>query len=130
MKVHEILNRIQFSEDTRNTVVIHRQYLGMEIFNEEDVDHYNISIERQKGIERRYQMKFKELYKVLSVGSVELYNQKSQTGKPFYVGKLSDLSLSTYLDIEEVEVLEISVVSENNSCVVLIELKGTWGERE
>lgn len=75
-------------------------------------------------------MKFKELFKVLSVGSVELYNQKSQTGKPFYAGKLSDLSLSTYLDIEEVEVLEISVVSENNSCVVLIELKGTWGERE
>ena len=75
-------------------------------------------------------MKFKELFKTLSVGSVELYNQKSQTGKPFYVGKLSDLSLSTYLDIEEVEVLEISVASENNSCVVLIELKGTWGERE
>lgn len=38
--------------------------------------------------------------------------------------------LSTYLNIEEVEVLEIRVVPEDNDCTVLIVLKGTWGERE
>lgn len=38
MKVHEILNMIQFSEGTRNTVVIYRRYLGIGMFKEEDVD--------------------------------------------------------------------------------------------
>ena len=77
-------------------------------------------------------MKFKELLKTIrySVDNIELYNQKSQTGTPFYAGKPLDLRLSTYLDIEEVEVLEINVVPENNDCVMLIKLKGTWGERE
>lgn len=77
-------------------------------------------------------MKLKELFKTLkySVDNIELYNQKSQTEKPFFAGNPLDLSLSTYLDIEEVEVLEISVVPENNDCVMLISLKGTWGERE
>ena len=77
-------------------------------------------------------MKFKELLKTIkySVDNIELYNQKSQTGTPFYVGKPLDLHLSTYLDIEEVKVLEIDVVPENNDCVMLISLKGTWGERE
>lgn len=77
-------------------------------------------------------MKFKELLKTIkySVDNIELYNQKSQTGTPFYTGKPLDLHLSTYLDIEEVEVLEIKVVPEDNDCVMLIKLKGTWGERE
>ena len=75
-------------------------------------------------------MKFKELFKTLRVAKVELYNQKSQTGTPFFKGNPNDLPLSTYLDIEEVEVLEINVVPENNDCVMLIKLKGTWGERE
>ena len=77
-------------------------------------------------------MKFKELLKTIrcSVDSIELYNQKSQNGVPVYTGRLLDLRLSTYLDIEEVEVLEINVVPEHNVCVMLIKLKGTWGERE
>lgn len=75
-------------------------------------------------------MKFKELYKTLRVDNIELYNQRHQTDKPFYAGNPSDLHLSTYLDIEEVEVLEIRVVPENNDCIMLIELKGNWGERE
>lgn len=75
-------------------------------------------------------MKFKELYKTLRVAKVELYNQKSQTGTPFFKGYPKDLPLSTYLDIEEVEVISIDAVCENNDCIVLIVLKGTWGERE
>ena len=75
-------------------------------------------------------MKFKELYKTLRVDNIELYNQKSQTGTPFFAGKPLDLHLSTYLDIEEVEVISIDVVSDHNDCVMLIVLKGTWGERE
>jgi hypothetical protein len=75
-------------------------------------------------------MKFKELFKTLRVDNIELYNQKSQTGTPFFKGRPNDLHLSTYLDIEEVEVLEIRVVPEDNDCIVLIVLKGTWGERE
>lgn len=75
-------------------------------------------------------MKFKELYKTLRVDNIELYNSRQQTNRPFYAGKPSDLHLSTYLDIEEVEVLEIRVVPEGNDCVMLIVLKGTWGERE
>lgn len=77
-------------------------------------------------------MKFKELLKTIkySIDNIELYNQKSQIETPFYAGRPLDLHLSTYLDIEEVEVLEINVVPENNDCVMLIKLKGTWGERE
>ena len=75
-------------------------------------------------------MKFKELYKTLRVDNIELYNQKSQTGTPFFKGNPSDLHLSTYLDIEEVEVVSIDAVCESNDCIVLIVLKGTWGERE
>ena len=75
-------------------------------------------------------MKFKELYKTLRVDNIELYNSRQQTDRPFYAGNPSDLHLSTYLDIEEVEVLEIRVVPEDNDCIVLILLKGTWGERE
>lgn len=77
-------------------------------------------------------MKFKELLKTIrhSVHNVELYNQKSQIETPFYAGRPSDLHLSTYLDIEEVEVISIDAVYENGDCIMLIVLKGTWGERE
>lgn len=75
-------------------------------------------------------MKFKELYKTLRIVKVELYNQKSQTGMPFFKGNPRDLPLSTYLDIEEVEVISIDAVCENKDCIMLILLKGTWGERE
>lgn len=75
-------------------------------------------------------MKFKELYKTLRIVKVELYNQKSQTGTPFFKGNPKDLPLSTYLDIEEVEVISIDAVCENKDCIMLILLKGTWGERE
>ena len=72
-------------------------------------------------------MKFKDLFKTLRVAKIELYNQ---TNRPFYAGNPSDLHLSTYLDIEEVEVISIDAVYENNDCIMLIVLKGTWGERE
>ena len=75
-------------------------------------------------------MKFKELFKTLRICKVELYNQKSQTGTPFFKGRPNDLHLSTYLDIEEVEVISIDVVYENGDCIMLIVLKGNWGERE
>lgn len=75
-------------------------------------------------------MKFKELFKTLRVDNIELYNQKSQTGTPFFKGRPNDLHLSTYLDIEEVEVISIDAVYENGDCIMLIVLKGTWGERE
>lgn len=77
-------------------------------------------------------MKFKELLKTIkyNVINIELYNQKSQMETPFYTGNPIELPLSTYLDIEDAEVLEINVVPENNDCVMLIRIKGTWGERE
>lgn len=75
-------------------------------------------------------MKFKELFKTLRVRNIELYNQKSQLETPFYAGHPSDLHLSTYLDIEEVEVISIDVVPEYDDYVMLIVLKGTWGERK
>lgn len=68
-------------------------------------------------------MKFKELFKTLRVDNIELYNQKSQIETPFFKGRPNDLHLSTYLDIEEVEVLEIRVVPEDNDCIMLIKLK-------
>lgn len=70
-------------------------------------------------------MKFKELLKTIkySVLNVELYDSKPSADRLFYAGNPLDLRLSTYLDIEDAEVLEINVVPENNDCVMLIRLK-------
>lgn len=66
-------------------------------------------------------MKFKELLKTIkfSVHSVELYDARPSADRIFYSGNPLDLSLSTYLEIEDTEVLDIKVKNE----VMLIKLK-------